>query len=33
MKFFEPEMTANNLDLKQTIFGANLNIFRLNFGH
>ena len=32
MNLFEPEsvsMSANNLDFKQTIFGANLNVFRL----
>ena len=32
MNFFEPEsvlMFANNPDFNQTIFGANLNVFRL----
>ena len=32
MNLFEREsvlMSANNLDFKQTIFGANLNVFRL----
>ena len=32
MNLFEPEsvlMSANNLDFKQAIFAANLNVFRL----